>query len=362
MKAFSYDFWKTDRSQDNITIYDNDFAKIVGIDEAVFIRRIIFFWEKWGRKNKNGVFLRPEKFTGQIGMTNYIFRKITTKWEEQGILKTKVVGRARKKYFKVNEKKLAEYLTMLFKKAHKNQKMQIAKSKSANCENEISYISKRIVNKRSEINSHCPSQSSQSAPRTSKTRSDRRVRDPIQYNDNMPSLIPNVSRPKKSKSYILAKKLSVVLQRHRKLTREPNLSKWTKQIEGLHYGPANASYEEISEMIELLDANIHDRYCPKPRCAEKFVECYPGLLDFQERMKNQSSPQNSQAEISPSPEKSQFCKKNLRPGEECLDCKQDNIPVYNVEEADCTHILLCKKCWRARQRKYREEDDAESLD
>jgi hypothetical protein len=109
MNNFNIDFWLLN-DEKSITVYDNDIARGTSIEEAVFIRRILYLWKKF---NKQPIFIIPEKFCTPVGISIYSFRKITKQWETDNLIQTECKGIPLKKYYLINEVNLAAYLNTL---------------------------------------------------------------------------------------------------------------------------------------------------------------------------------------------------------------------------------------------------------
>lgn len=113
-QAISYDYWAKNQNKKNTTTYDNIIARHTSIEEAVFLKRFIWHYENHKHESKGWVFIVPKAFTMPVGMSMYSFRKIVKKWEDLKILRTVTKGLPLKKYYHLNEEKLAHYLTQIY--------------------------------------------------------------------------------------------------------------------------------------------------------------------------------------------------------------------------------------------------------
>ncbi len=348
VKAFSYEFWKANRSQEGITIYDNDFAQIVGVGEAIYIRRMLFFWSKWGCKNKKGIFLRPEKFISSIGMTNYTFRKITERWEELGILTTKVVGRTRKKWFKINEEKLAEYLTHLFNLAHKNdEKSVLRKRKTRNAKTKNAIYSSRIKNLgECAIKTHIGALAK---------RQGRRCDFPegfIKSRNTIKSKASLLLSPKEIKKQQRAMKLGVLLQnimiknKWTINTRHPNnLIAPILKLKDNKAFPIK--FSEIRAAIDFLSDHAGKEFCPVIHNINHFASKYPQILDAINRFAGKLKPSPEKSKPGESVDRDKLNDQTLAiAGQGCSICHKRNRPVYHVIKPGSVNQLVytCKSC------------------
>lgn len=369
VKAFSYEFWKANRSQEGITIYDNDFAQIVGVGEAIYIRRMLFFWSKWGCKNKKGIFLRPEKFISSIGMTNYTFRKITERWEELGILTTKVVGRTRKKWFKINEEKLAEYLTHLFNLAHKNdEKSVLRKRKSRNAKTKNAIYSSRIKNLgECAIKTHIGALAK---------RQGRRCDFPegfIKSRNTIKSKATLLLSPKEIKKQQRASKLGVMLQNimiKNKWTinrRHPdNLIAPILKLKDNKAFPVK--FSEIRAAIDFLKDNAGTKMCPVIHNVDQFAKKYPQILDMIQRTNGELKPAEKSKSDEPINLRKLYNRTLATDNQPCSTCHKRNHPVYHVLKPGVSGQLIysCEHCYHKLERLaekqaeiFRAEEDAE---
>ncbi len=112
-----YEFWATNQNKKNTTSYDNTIACQTSMEEAVFIRRFIWYYEDKKKKGRGWVYIRPRIFALRVGMSLYTFRKIVKKWERLKLVETKCEGRKYLKYYHLNEDRMAEYLSTIYEKS-----------------------------------------------------------------------------------------------------------------------------------------------------------------------------------------------------------------------------------------------------
>ena len=111
-----FNYWLYRENEKAITVYDNEIARATSIDEAVFIRRILYLWKKY--EGEESIYIIPKKFTLPIGMTLYSFRKIVKKWEDLDLIETESKGVPLKKYYSPNKENIANYLNDLRSSLH----------------------------------------------------------------------------------------------------------------------------------------------------------------------------------------------------------------------------------------------------
>jgi hypothetical protein len=109
MKKLNVNLWLSNENK-SITVYDNNIAVATSIDEAVFVRRILYLWQKF---NKQPMFIVPERFCHPVGMSVYSFRKIVRQWEKDKLITTECHGLPLKKYYAINEENLSSYLNKI---------------------------------------------------------------------------------------------------------------------------------------------------------------------------------------------------------------------------------------------------------
>lgn len=107
-----YSFWATGGNERNVTVYDNDIARESSIEEAVIIRRFIYLWEKL-KADRNEVFIVPKDFCQPVGLSIYAFRRVMETWEKKKIITTTCRGIPLKKFYTLNENRLALHLSYL---------------------------------------------------------------------------------------------------------------------------------------------------------------------------------------------------------------------------------------------------------
>ena len=100
------------------TTFNNCIANASSINEAVFISWFIYMWE---HKAKNGeMFLVAETFHRRSSIPIHAFRKIVKKWEQIGIVETRLKGVPMKKYYRLKKQQFVRYLTTLLNRAQVN--------------------------------------------------------------------------------------------------------------------------------------------------------------------------------------------------------------------------------------------------
>lgn len=113
-----YKFWAANQNKQNTTSYDNVIAQATSMEEAVFIRRFLWHYERKKREGNGWVFIVPKAFAVRVGMTVYAFRKVVRKWEKLKIIQTRSKGLPLKKYYRLNEDGLAKYLSGIYAGSH----------------------------------------------------------------------------------------------------------------------------------------------------------------------------------------------------------------------------------------------------
>jgi hypothetical protein len=111
-----YSFWAANQNKKNTTTYDNVIACQTSMEEAVFVRRFIWLYESKKQEGQGWVFIVPKTFAERVGMSVYSFRRVVKRWEHLNILETKSKGLPLKKYYHLDEERLAWYLSCLYEK------------------------------------------------------------------------------------------------------------------------------------------------------------------------------------------------------------------------------------------------------
>ena len=255
-ETIPFSWWSKNHNSKCITVYDNDIARATSIQEAVFIRRFIFLWEKW--KSNDGIFIVPKTFCSKVGMSTYAFRKIVNAWEDCNIIKTKSKGLPLKKWYKLDEKKLAEYLTNLKEKGSityviENDKIGYRKRQDKVIENDKIYSSNSKSNnsQRSAGESNCFDQFKE--------------------------------KNTKPKGYELACKLYKALKKKRKIFASPNIKKWCAEFSKLEQ---HVPKSQIKQVISWYGKNIGEEYINEAYCAQSFCLKFPSIVNKMEKDTN----------------------------------------------------------------------------
>jgi len=108
--------WNDYNGGKNEQRYDMPFAVATSIEEAIFIRRFIWYLNQYGvgGKSPDGFFIIGYKFYGPIGMSEYHFLRIVRRWEDLGILTTKLKGVPPKKFYYIVPNRYTDYLNILW--------------------------------------------------------------------------------------------------------------------------------------------------------------------------------------------------------------------------------------------------------
>ena len=264
-----YEVWVKCSNEKDITVYDNQIAKASSIDEAVFIRRIIFLWEKC--KHDKEMFIVPKKFAEPVGMSIHSFRKIVKQWEKKKIIKTKNKGLPLKKWYRINEKLLAKHISEL-KGNHLNP--QVTQN------DKITYSKRQLkVTQNDKIyNKNKVRESNTVVPKGS--------------NGLISSKNADIS---KSFDYRMSSKLYESLAKKRKIMRKVDLVRWSKQFAKFRIDN-NLSKMDFKKTLMWYCKNIGGEFVPRAYAAKSFCDKYVRILDAKEPPKDKSMPQEEQYE------------------------------------------------------------------
>lgn len=242
-----YKWWAKNHKDGCITVYDNDIARASSIMEAVFVRRFIYLWEKC--KHKGEMFIIPDDFCNPVGMTKYAFRKIVKRWEEKGIIKTKSKGLPLKKWYRLNENKLAKHLTTLklIGGAHLVGSNNLGLLDS---EDKV-HGTKKIYNKR-KVSKHSQSHSAEG--------------------DCFEEFSNGDPNPKGFKN---AKRLYKVLAKKRKIMRTPNIKSWCRSFAKLE---RDVPKKKIREVISWYGKNVGEEFIPQAYSAKAFCDKFENIV------------------------------------------------------------------------------------
>ncbi len=247
MKYYPYKFWISCQNEKQITVYDNDIARTSSIDEAVFIRRIIYLWEKF--KCNKEIFIVPKEFAEPVGMSIYIFRKLVKKWEKEKIIETKNKGLPLKKWYKINEDLLAKYLTNLKEKGMKSHLIKF---------NKISYQKQQVkVTKFDKIYN------------SNKIRKDNIV-------GGKPTNLLGI--PKKSLNFYeqCSNKLENAIRKNNKLCRKVNKNTWSLCFKNLHQ-KYNKKKKRIKKVLKWYCNNFGEEYVIRAYSANTFCNKFSNI-------------------------------------------------------------------------------------
>lgn len=102
-------------SSSNVGYYNKEIARMFGLNEAIILSELCSKYEYWKKENKlteNEFFFETqETIEENTTLSSYQQRNALKTLEENKILTTKLVGIPAKKYFKINENELLQYLT-----------------------------------------------------------------------------------------------------------------------------------------------------------------------------------------------------------------------------------------------------------
>jgi len=264
IKFHSYRFWENSQNEKNITVYDNIIARATSIEEAVFIRRIIYLWKKF--KQYGEMFIVPEKFSQPIGMSVYQFRKIVKKWEQLKLIRTESKGLPIKKWYQLDENAIANYLSLImeneiYKQEHNTKQDRyhiddfgVVGNDEDPQVNEIDNLSYR--NRQLKL----------SKSTTYIIRKNKKKNNSVSP-DGHASLFGDI----KKKSFFdkATIKLIKALQNKNKIMRSPDRKKWSNQLK-LLYTKDKVPKKLIKEVLLWYSNNIGKKYVPDARSAETF--------------------------------------------------------------------------------------------
>jgi len=279
--SHSYSYWKKRENDKGISVYTNNIARGSSITEAVFIRRIIYFWEKW--KYKGEMFLTPNRFANPIGMTYHQFRKFVKLWENKEIIETESRGWPLKKWYILDEKKLAKYLNKL---EEKGEKLQVTET------NKISYRNQQ--DKVTETNN---------LYNKSKIRENNNAKSASREFDKRDSLFfgkqPKLSFFDKAASRLI----KILVKKHKTPVKIYSRKKWSDEIQKL-YNINKIPKKEIKEVIQWYSHHITDQFVPTIYRANHLRQKWIQLCDAMKRWKidiGEEDPNELKTEFTKSP-------------------------------------------------------------
>jgi hypothetical protein len=255
-----YEFWRTNQNlQKNLIMYDKTLAQNTSMEEAVFVSRFIWHYEKFRRVNNDWVFIQPQIFTRPLGMSVYTFRKIAKKWEELGLVETKCKGIPLKKWYRLNTNKLAEYLSEIYNKKARNQSCRNEQENTLKAGSSIKNIDIR------------ESSDEDSKKQPSCGRQNAAAQECVLNNSSSPTLFNPNPPKKKSFSAIMSKKLwSKVSSKNQLPCNSKNRSAWSATFTRMMKEDEGRTKERVRRVLLWYIDHYGEDHIPEARCANTF--------------------------------------------------------------------------------------------
>ena len=120
-------------SSSNVGYYNKEIAKMFGLNEAIILSELCSKYEYWKKENKltedEFFFETQETIEENTTLTPRQQRPTLKHLEDLHLIETKLVGIPAKKYFRINETELLQYVTT---RCDKMSQLEVTKCNSSN--------------------------------------------------------------------------------------------------------------------------------------------------------------------------------------------------------------------------------------
>lgn len=94
--------------QGHTTTFNNNIARASSVNEAIFLSWFLWMWEHKSRKGE--MFLTIDSFCNRSSISKNSMRNITKKWEDLGIISTRLRGSPPKRFYRLKPTKFTQYI------------------------------------------------------------------------------------------------------------------------------------------------------------------------------------------------------------------------------------------------------------